>query len=100
MNRRDLLLAGSYLASGLLPFPQAWAEMSYTPKGGSDPDWAALVRPVEGRLAAVEWPLEPCLANAGGADCSAFLASDRNPYFLYDNPAITTTLGWVDAWVS
>ncbi|MGV6874256.1 FAD-dependent oxidoreductase [Pseudochelatococcus sp. B33] len=88
MNRRDLLLSGAGLATGLLPLPA----------GGREPDWAALASRVEGRLARVEWPLQRCLAGTGGEDCAAFFASARNPYFLGDNPALTQTLGWVDAW--
>lgn len=100
VNRRRLLLAGVGLSTGFLPLPQARAEMKSRPTGGDDPNWAALAGRLEGRLAPVEWPLEYCLASSGGEDCAAFFASARNPYFLGDNPTLTQTLGWVDAWVS
>lgn len=98
-NRRELLLAGAGLAAGLLSSPQTRAQTARSPIGDG-PDWAALESRVEGRLALVEWPLEPCLADTGRKDCAAFFASARNPYFLGDHPALTQTLGWVDAWVS
>ncbi|WP_201285554.1 FAD-dependent oxidoreductase [Chelativorans xinjiangense] len=70
------------------------------PTRSGGPDWTALASRVGDRLASVEWPLERCLAEPGGKDCAAFFASARNPYFLGDNPALTQTMGWVDAWVS
>ncbi|TCU05371.1 FAD-dependent oxidoreductase [Rhizobium sullae] len=95
IKRRDLLLAGASLTTGLLPLPPARSETD-----PNEPPWAALAGELEGRFFRPEWPLERCLAGAGGENCASFFASARNPYFLGDNPAFTQTMGWADAWVS
>lgn len=100
ISRRGLLLAGTGLTTSFLPLPQAGAQVASMSTGAGSPDWTTLESQVAGRLVTPEWPLERCLAGAGGDDCAAFFASARNPYFLGDNPALTQTLGWVDAWAS
>ncbi len=35
-----------------------------------------------------------------GPDCRDLVRELKNPYFLGDDPALTQTLGWVDAWTS
>lgn len=98
ISRRGLLLAGAGLAAGVLPSPQAEAQVKSAETAG--PNWPVLERQVSGRLVTPDWPLDRCLAGSGGEDCAAFFESARNPYFLGDNPALTQTLGWVDAWQS
>jgi FAD/FMN-containing dehydrogenase len=65
----------------------------------SSSQWDALARRVDGRLFAVNSPFVDCASGNGGA-CSALFQRLRNPYFIRDDPALTQTLGWVDAWES
>ena len=57
----------------------------------SQASWRALNRAVGGNLFAVKSSLD-----------AATLASDdlKNPYAIGDNPALTQTLGWLDAWAT
>jgi FAD/FMN-containing dehydrogenase len=34
------------------------------------------------------------------SDCKILFANLENPYYIGDNPGITQTLGWVDAWAT
>jgi hypothetical protein len=53
-----------------------------------------------GRLVKIDDPLSACRQAPDGAACQAFFKQMRNPYFISDNPALTETSGWVDAWTS
>ena len=66
----------------------------------SPADWNALSNAVGGRLVQLDDPLAACRADPDGEACKAFLAEMRNPYFISDNPALTESSGWVDAWTS
>ena len=39
-------------------------------------------------------------ARSGGAGADSLFAALKNPYFLGDDPALTQSLGWIDAWTS
>ena len=95
-GRREVL-AGLALAA--LPRPGAGAvrEAPFTRVRQGEPgwpvadDWAALGRAVGGRLAPVALPdLDP-------ADAPKLLS---DPYFLRDQPGLTQSSGWLDAWRS
>ncbi|WP_342235133.1 FAD-binding oxidoreductase [Inquilinus sp. OTU3971] len=58
--------------------------------------WERLNRAAGGRLLAVRSPLEACREAPAG--CVRLFESLRNPYYLGDEPGLTQTLGWVDAW--
>src|SRR5579884_1862759 len=63
------------------------------------PDWAALRRRVGDRLIDIRSPLIECARNHGrGAD--ALFKALKNPYYLSDEPSLTQSLGWIDAWTS
>jgi FAD/FMN-containing dehydrogenase len=70
----------------------------------SDPGWPSkeawkrLNDAVDGNLIPVEFPINACLSSSLSTDCKAFFANVKNPYYIGDNPGITQTLGWVDAW--
>jgi FAD/FMN-containing dehydrogenase len=50
-------------------------------------------------LIEIKSPLVKCARNHGaGAD--ALFAALKNPYYLSDEPSLTQTLGWIDAWTS
>ena len=72
----------------------------------SDPDWPSaaswqkLKHQVGGQLSPVEFPLAPCQAAFDSATCQAVVKNIKNPYYVGDQPGLTETLSWVDAWVS
>jgi len=51
-------------------------------------------------LVAPKSPLDACRTAPESAACSELFKELKNPYFIGDNPALTQTSGWVDAWTS
>lgn len=66
----------------------------------SEERWQQLNRAVEGRLIKVASPLDACSPGGDSAACDAAFKNLRNPYFIGDDPALTQTSGWLDAWTS
>jgi FAD binding domain len=66
----------------------------------SRPSWQQLNRDVHGRLFEVTSPLTPCRQRQDDATCNEVLKQLKNPYFIGDEPGLTQTLGWLDAWRS
>jgi len=65
----------------------------------TSPDWDLLRRQLGDRLIDIQSPLVAVARNAGlGAD--DLFARLKNPYYLSDEPSLTQSLGWIDAWVS
>jgi FAD/FMN-containing dehydrogenase len=60
--------------------------------------WKRLNDQVEGNLIPVEFPIEACLKDINSAACKNLVANIKNPYYIGDEPGLTQTLGWVDAW--
>jgi FAD/FMN-containing dehydrogenase len=48
----------------------------------------------------VKSPLAACRAAPNSAECEEFFRKLKNPYYIGDQPALTQTSGWVDAWIS
>ena len=48
----------------------------------------------------VESPLTACRTAPEGASCTAVLNQLKNPYYIGEQPALTQTSGWLDAWTS
>jgi FAD/FMN-containing dehydrogenase len=63
-------------------------------------DWASLKEKVGPRLLEVSSPFNACRASPRDTACKNALAQIRNPYFLGDEPALTQSSGWIDAWAS
>ncbi|GAO40483.1 hypothetical protein SCH01S_48_01440 [Sphingomonas changbaiensis NBRC 104936] len=61
--------------------------------------WESLRRRLGDRLMVVHSPLAEC-ARSGGQGADALFAKLKNPYYLGDEPGLTQTLGWTDAWTS
>jgi FAD/FMN-containing dehydrogenase len=114
MNRRQLL---QYAAT--IPFLSGALQGSSTPTAAqpaaaaalrrvrpADPSWPSaqawqqLSRDVQGRLFQVTSPLAPCRQHQDDASCNEILKQLKNPYFIGDEPGLTQTLGWLDAWRS
>jgi FAD/FMN-containing dehydrogenase len=72
----------------------------------SDPHWPSIAkweklkRDVSGRLISVESPLAACKPASDGAFCESTLKLLKNPYYLGDQPGLTESSGWLDAWRS
>jgi FAD/FMN-containing dehydrogenase len=113
MDRRAWLKAGALPAFAALG-AGAWsaparaseagaASRSRVRPGDSDwpspADWFRLDRAVEGRLVPLHSPFTGRGA-ASDAERDEALAGLRNPFFIGDQPALTQTSGWVDAWTS
>ena len=72
----------------------------------SDPSWPSaarwdeLNRAVGGNLIRLQSPLADCAVAADSALCQDVLENLKNPYYIGDQPGLTQTSGWVDAWIS
>jgi hypothetical protein len=66
----------------------------------SDESWNKLKEQVGNRLIKIESPLTPCKTAPDVTSCSDLFKELKNPYYIGDNPALTQTSGWVDAWTS
>ncbi len=62
--------------------------------------WEKLRQDVGGRLIKLASPFDACIGSPDGVGCTPLWRSLHNPFFLGDDPALTQTLGWVDAWTS
>ncbi len=113
MNRRSFLKAavGASILAPSLDQEFALAATSSTstpfarvrpsdPGWPSEASWNSLNSSVGGRLFKVDDPLDMCRKKSDGPACDAFFREIRNPYFISDNPALTETSGWIDAWTS
>jgi FAD/FMN-containing dehydrogenase len=106
MNRRTLLKlfggAGLWLASPFKSLAKATGFTRVRPgqKGWpSEAQWKHLEKAVGGNLIKIKSPIEACKTTA--AKCGDLFAKDlKNPYLIGDDPALTQTLGWVNAWTS
>jgi FAD/FMN-containing dehydrogenase len=70
------------------------------PSWPSAASWEQLNREVGGHLIRVQSPLAVCADAADNAACQEVLRNLKNPYFIGDQPGLTQTSGWVDAWMS
>src|SRR4051812_47887068 len=83
---------------------QLFSRSPFRRRRPSDPDWPSpavwkrLSRDVDGNLIPVEFPIAPCVTDVENAGCKDLLSNIKNPYFIGDQPGLTQTLGWVDAW--
>jgi FAD/FMN-containing dehydrogenase len=97
MNRRHFLGAGVALvtASALRVSPARAAAISRVRPGmpgwPGDADWASLNQATNGHLSPVTLP------KLDGPDAKKFLS---NPFYIGDQPGLTQSSGWLDAWRS
>jgi FAD/FMN-containing dehydrogenase len=66
----------------------------------SDASWEQLNHATNGRLIKLHSPLAACVDAPDAAACVELFKELKNPYFIGDNPALTQTTGWIDAWTS
>ncbi len=100
MRRRDLLAGAAAFGAGAVLTIRASAPSRAAAAWPSDRAWAQLARRVGGNLLRVRSPLAPCRREPQGAACASAFESLSNPYFIGDDPALTQTSGWLDAWTS
>jgi FAD/FMN-containing dehydrogenase len=106
MNRRAFLRAiGSAALLPVLP-RRPWASTNFRRRRPSDAAWPSqlawkrLEEAVGGNLIPVNFPLSILQTDPTGAAAKQLAENLRNPYFLGDQPGLTQTLGWVDAWAT
>ena len=109
MNRRDLLkatFAASFLPLALSPVGRLLASTGGSLLRRARPGdrawptpatWDALKQRVGGRLLKLQSPFAPDAPAAAKAEA---LQQLKNPFYLGDQPALTQTSGWADAWTS
>jgi len=64
----------------------------------SKSSWKRLDDAVGGNLIPVDFPLSLFKTDPAGAAAKLLSENLRNPYYIGDQPGLTQTLGWVDAW--
>jgi hypothetical protein len=105
--RRNLLkgVAALSLATGLAPVATfaAAARRRVRPGDASWPDmaaWANLGKAVGGRLSKIVSPWEAAAKAPDSPDTVALFKAVRNSFRNSETPALTQSLGWIDAWIS
>src|SRR6185369_5621349 len=66
----------------------------------SEESWAQLKKAVNGNLIKLESPLAACKTSDDPNACKEVFKGLKNPYNIGDNPALTQSSGWLDAWRS
>jgi hypothetical protein len=106
VNRREFLKAsGAASLSRLWPrdpfaIPAIRRVRPSDPGWPSKEAWKRLSEVVGGNLIQVDFPINACTSSSQSADSETLFANLKNPYYIGDNPGITQTLGWVDAWAA
>src|SRR5689334_1688337 len=109
MNRRDFLKSAAALSAiqmGCTGFSGSGKRARSRRVRPGDPDWPSaadwerLNTEVGARLVKIEPPLATCHTDPNGADCAELFRRLKNPYYIGDEPGLTQTSGWVDAWTS
>ncbi len=93
--------AGSSIGTAATVSAPASARVRPGQRGWPSPaTWDELKQAVGGRLIALKSPLVACQNAPDGGACADLFKELKNPYFIGDDPALTQTCGWVDAWTS
>ncbi len=90
--KRRLLLQGGTSAALIALLPR------YSGAAQATIPWEKLRRATDGEVMELRSPFESCAS--GTTACDALFESLKNPYFIGDDPALTQTVGWADAWTS
>src|SRR5262249_260336 len=106
MNRRAYLKA--IASAALLPLlpRRLWARTNFRRRRPSDATWPSrsawkqLNDAVGGNLIPVNFPLSIFKTDPESAAAKRLSENLRNPYYIRDQPALTQTMGWVDAWAT
>src|ERR1700730_16123616 len=106
MNRRAFLKAiGSAALLPILP-RRLSASTNFRRRRPSDARWPSqsawkqLDEAVGGNFIPVNFPLSLFKTDPSGAAAKRLSEDLKNPYYIGDQPGLTQTLGWVDAWAT
>src|SRR5208282_473919 len=106
MNRRAFLKAiGSAALLPILP-RRLSASTNFRRRRPSDANWPSaaawkqLNDAVGGNLIPVDFPLSILKTDPDSAAAKQLIKYIRNPYYIGDQPGLTQTLGWLDAWAT
>jgi hypothetical protein len=83
--------AGTAAHRRLRPGDSAWP---------SESSWERLNGQVGGRLISVQSPVAEFQNRPASESAAEFFRKLKNPYYIGDEPGLTQTSGWVDAWTS
>ena len=105
MDRRQFLKSAAALpllaASSAATAQPVAARVRPTDAAWPSPEsWERLRQQTGGRLIAVRSPLATCRDAPVDRACREILRELKNPYYIGDDPALTQTMGWIDAWSS
>lgn len=70
------------------------------PAWPSAASWEKLKQQVGGNLIPVEFPLSACESSSSSTSCQDVLKNLDNPFYIGDQPGLTQTLGWANAWTT
>jgi hypothetical protein len=70
------------------------------PKWPNSASWEKLNEQVGGNLIEIHSPFDSYKSDPNSETSKELLKSLQNPYFIGDQPALTQSSGWVDAWTS
>ncbi len=82
---------GSRLKARVRPGEAGWP---------SEQEWQRLAQRTGDAFSPVRSPLAECIASGDASKCDDLFDAMKNPYFLGDEPGLTQSLGWVDAWTT
>jgi hypothetical protein len=106
MNRRTFLkVVGSAALPPALPH-NLLADTTIRRVRPSDPGWPSadkwkqLNEAVGGNLIPVDFPIADLKTDATGAAAQALIKNVENPYYVGEQPGLTESFGWVDAWAT
>jgi FAD/FMN-containing dehydrogenase len=106
VNRRAFLKAiGSAALLPILPH-RLLASTNFSRRRPSDGTWPSqsawkqLNEAVGGNLSPVNFPLSAFKTDPAGDAAKRLSENLKNPYYIGDQPGLTQTLGWVDAWAT
>jgi FAD/FMN-containing dehydrogenase len=106
MNRRAFLKAiGTAALLPILP-RHLWADTPFRRVRPSDAAWPSqaawkhLNEAVGNNLFPVQFPISILKSDPDSTEAKTLLANLKNPYYVGEQPGLTETLGWVDAWAT
>ena len=106
MNRRAFLKAvGSAALLPMLP-RRLWASANVRRVRPSDPAWPSraawkqLNEMVGGNLIPVDFPIADLKNDPLSAATKSLTDNVKNPYYIGEQPGLTESFGWVDAWAT
>ena len=106
MDRRSFLKGSGaiYLVGlqrrGLFASPATQRLRPSDPHWPSKQVWKRLSDAVGGNLIPVDFPISACASSPSSPACQDLFRNLKNPYYIGDNPGLTQTLGWIDAWAT